>query len=150
MALWGRNAFHVQDWRVTNADQKCENSVQSRPWFWIKDMYRVGHEKQIRPQNQYDEREKTSRSATIIVFPKKPSGVAGNAKVWGTDCHHFTLVHCLSMWPWSGRALRACFLIWAKEIISGLYPHTVSAWAHCAHQKVWTDRQQSESFPPAI
>lgn len=39
--------------------QKCENSIQSGPMVWSKDLYRVEHKKQIRPQNLYDERKKT-------------------------------------------------------------------------------------------
>lgn len=50
----GAEGCALPDWRATNTEV-----VQSGPRVWIKDVYRVGPPKQVRPQNGYGEKEKT-------------------------------------------------------------------------------------------
>lgn len=71
--------------------------------FWIKAVYRAGVKS--RSDHRTDlmqDRENRNRSATILGYLKKPSGVVGNSKVLRTDCHLPRFSQLLTMCPWSG------------------------------------------------
>lgn len=57
--------------------QKCEHVLQSGPGVWVKDVYRVGQAKQVRPQDPEDEREKTQTDQ----LPSQPS-LSGRVVRW--------------------------------------------------------------------